>query len=664
MKSTLKRPRTFAALTGLILAGFSLGVASVQAGETNIVDNSTFNGSSAWTWENWSLAGTTVTYDGTQDAGGGGVGSGSLKINAPFLNDQVNFQQAVATIDCANHNASGYYSFSFDVKVDASSTLSTNGDYGSISLVIRQGNGWVWNEATAVPLTNTAWTRVSVILTNGIPPANRDNVNAVTFKLGGSAFAGPVIINIDNLSYNDEVTVDNFNDGNIDGWYNEWGTAPETTYTNFDYYGRVSSGGFRFSAPFPLTPADDWEQIVPALLFEAPQDISTLYTRLNLDLYVEPGSTPDVGGDYGLFEVKLPGGASLGGLTPTNTGTWLHYSQAIPAGLSSVAGFLFQLGHGDWVGPTGYVIDNVSFTPRLFTPPPTLTFRRQNAKGLKITCSDIDTFQRQSIAAISPEAQAVSFVNNPEIVTYSFTIAERSQTGNNFQVHLMLSPDSGGNNSPDYSDANIVFLDIRNNGATFRSKTNQANGNTQLYAAGNPNLPSTTMIGTWSLAFENNTNITITGPGGSTNFSIAPEKALVYAPLASLTASLGCQPNNTVDIGGSATITMFKCTVGATTVFEDHFDTYYDPNGINDALFTKRAPSPAGITVSTNTGWVVKWGIPDTDFVLVSSSNLNLGNAGWSALNVPVVAAGASKEAVIPDGTLPAPNNFFALRKP
>lgn len=688
MKSNRKQLYKFAALAGLILAG--AGLAPLQAGETNLINNSAFDNlspSPAWAWENWSLAGSTASYDGTRDAGGGAVGSGSLRLVAPYAT-LAGWQQAVYTIDSVNFDASGYYSIAFDVKVDPSSTLSgprTNAnlevsqDYGYFQVILRDGGNWDWRELAFVTLTNTSWQRYTIALTNGPGGAvSKDaikNIQAITIRMAQNDMVGPVTVNVDNFALNDEVAIDNFNDGDIAGWINDWGTTPETGFTNLDFYGRVTSGSFRFASPWPLTPADDWEQVVPAVTFPAALDISTLFTRVSMDIMVLPGSTPDVGGDYGLVEIKLPGGSALPpGLTPTNTGVWNHLSCSIPAGLSGIGSFLFQVGHGDWVGPTAYVIDNVSFTPRLSTPPPTVSIRRQAAKGLKITDSDIDTFQRQSIAAISTAAQAVTWIDNPEIVTYSFTIAERSQSGNNFQVHLMLNPDSGNNNSPDYSDANCVFLDIRNNGATFRSKTNQANGNGQLYAAGNPTLAASSMLGTWSLSFQNNTNITITGPGGSsTNFIMDPAKAQLYKPVGvpdlgvpgSLTATLGCQPNNVADIGGNAIFTMFKCTVGATTVFEDHFTQKFDTTEVDPALFVRRGPSVAGIVVTTNTGWVVKWGVPDTDFVLVSSTDLNLGNAGFTPLVVPVTQAGNNKEALITDADLPAGSKvFFALRKP
>src|SRR5882672_10327155 len=87
-------------LATVTVAAITTGIAPLRAGESQIL-NSNFDDLApipAWSWENWSLAGSTVTYDATRNAAGGAVGSGSLRLTAPFATS-ADWQQAVFTLD-------------------------------------------------------------------------------------------------------------------------------------------------------------------------------------------------------------------------------------------------------------------------------------------------------------------------------------------------------------------------------------------------------------------------------------------------------------------------------------------------------------------------------------------------------------------------------------
>src|SRR5262245_43532871 len=107
--------RISSALASLMLVSFASGVANVQAGEVTI-PNSNFDDvapSPAWYWENWSRAGSTVTYDATLNAAGGAQGSGSLRLSGPFDPANSGWQESVFTLDVSDFDASKLQSVSF-----------------------------------------------------------------------------------------------------------------------------------------------------------------------------------------------------------------------------------------------------------------------------------------------------------------------------------------------------------------------------------------------------------------------------------------------------------------------------------------------------------------------------------------------------------------------
>ena len=256
-------------------------------------------------------------------------------------------------------------------------------------------------------------------------------------------------------------------------------------------------------------------------------------------------------------------------------------------------------------------------------------------------------------------------------MVYSLTIAEMPANPA-FQMHVFLSPDSGGANSPDWNDANVVFLDIRQNAdasgfATFRYKTNTP-GNNDMYYFQNgfpydgriATLATPAAIGTWSLTFQNNTNITPSGPGNaSTNFSMLPDHAELFRPTTSMTASFGIQPNQTNLLNSSAIFSEFKITSGATTVLNDTFQTVDPTQQVDPLLWTRRMDDPNGIAILSQKGYAVTWGVPDTGFLLIASSNLN--SASYR-LDVPITQVGPTKRAFISGTNLPSPGQgYFRL---
>jgi hypothetical protein len=376
----------------------------------------------------------------------------------------------------------------------------------------------------------------------------------------------------------------------------------------------------------------------------------------------------------------LPAGWSQEWLSPaptlTGAATWQRITVPIPVNKPSFAGLIFkkwQPGNGAAEGLSGtfnFWIDNIKLIASDAPPPvPSLAIAKSDARGVKFTANAGGQYQRQNIAATSGEALATWWVDNPEPVTYSLTLVEAPKAGD-FQNHLFLVPDSSTSTAPDYSDPTAVFFDVRQNAdgtgnGIFRYKVNQPNGNAMIFGEGTlANLGVASPLGVWSLRFQNNTNITITGPGGaSTNFNMSAEHAALFRPTIGMTASFGIQPNQNALIGQSSVFGEFKITVGNTTVLQDPFTTVHDgaQGPVNPDLWTRRMDNATGIAILTSSGYQLSWGVPDAGYSLLASSNLN---NGWYDLNVPFTLAGSTRSAFVATTDLPAGGNgFFVLQQ-
>ena len=224
---------------------------------------------------------------------------------------------------------------------------------------------------------------------------------------------------------------------------------------------------------------------------------------------------------------------------------------------------------GGFDGAQIFWLDNLIFganTNRV--SPPTLTLSRViEPAGLAVVASGPGDYPREMIATVDPENPDWEYPGEPRYswvgygdtpITYSFTIAAYPDAAHSaFQTHLFLIP-RGGYNDPsiDWNSANAVFVQVlnRTNGtaaARFMYKTNQPAGNSMYFNTGATagvgvgtlaSLESPSPLGTWSVTFRNDTNVTLTAPDGvSTNFFF-PDAATVQELFGNpLTAYVGCQ---------------------------------------------------------------------------------------------------------------------------
>ncbi|MBU6401450.1 MAG: hypothetical protein KGS61_14130 [Verrucomicrobia bacterium] len=495
--------------------------------------------------------------------------------------------------------------------------------------------------------------------------------------------------------------IDRFDDPTeADSWARWWGSALQT----YEYDGTVNtgtnagSGSLKATIQFDLASYGSDNQFAAVRYFTAADGSretldGSQYTNLVFDLKFDTNS-PSSGGNFGYFEYGVvPTDYSqieLGHLSVASTnGDWTHIVAPIDpstAKITNIFGFWIKIWSGDpssgMTGTTTFWVDNVELIGITNTviPSPTMGLSRATPGLQLIASAPAQTYQRQSISTLSTDTNgnptAYSWVGGSSPVTYSVTIASYPSTNySGFQTHIFLVPMASlptYESSPDWNEPNVVFLQIANNAdgsasATFRYKTNLPNGNTMLWNSNPTNGPVGALasitdpspLGTWSLTFQNNTNVTLTAPSGaSTNFVMPPDSAALFAD--PLVAVFGAQPNGDANIGQTVILSRIQVT-GTTSAIDEKF--------IGATLDTTTwqivAQDAAGVTVAPpDSLYWINWSLPATGFLLEASTNLSSTSAWADAGLTNVVQVLGKRMVVLTSSSLPGTNGFYRVSKP
>jgi len=252
-------------------------------------------------------------------------------------------------------------------------------------------------------------------------------------------------------------------------------------------------------------------------------------------------------------------------------------------------------------------------------------------------------------------------------VSYSFTITNYTVgTNDGVQTQIFLIPKPGTESAPDYTEPNLVFMDLESTtfGASvnFRYKTNQPNGNSMVYGSGTlASLGTNTAIGTWTLTFNNNTNVTMTVPGGaSTNFNI-PDPTGSTAALFSNGVDLyfGVQAGNAGGVNDHIVASEFK-VAGTAHDFDDNF--VADAGTLNGVWAVNAAfPSCVQLVGPGNPYWI-QWSSPAPGYSLETTAVLS-DDSTWTAVtnNVPFLAGTNFTQLVSTNDLQPGTASFFAV---
>lgn len=493
-------------------------------------------------------------------------------------------------------------------------------------------------------------------------------------------------------------------DSAIGSWvtWNGWGlqsdsSAPWLTFDPYlDAQDNPGSGSMRYDVPYV---GASGEQIMTFGTFsdrwgwDGGVIINCVgaYKNVSLDLKVDPNTAPTVNGDYGPLEIGLTtdgwGQVYLTNYTlPLSVTSWTHLVVPIDqakAGVEKANGFFIKMwSNGTFTNTFSFNIDNIWLEPMTNEPPPpppTLTLQKA-VPGLNLIAAGSGQYDRQNIRTINPDYSWVGKGSTP--VTYSFTVASFPGTNNpGFEVHSYLIPvpydpavgpgTIGNGSAADWDQTNCVFMDLQNRadgsaGWTFRWKTNAIpDGNGTYYSdplaiLDDANGP----VGTWTLRFLNDTQVTMTSPSGqSTNFEFSSDKLAGYVDSGGAALPLyyyvGAKPQQNANLGVSAVISHVKVQGVASPI--DH--NFLNESALDTSLWEVAANNAGGVQlVPANAVSWVHWTLPDVGFALQTNSAAT--PTGWKEIGLPPIQLATGKQVLITASELPgAKAGFYRMIK-
>ncbi len=420
-----------------------------------------------------------------------------------------------------------------------------------------------------------------------------------------------------------------------------------------DSAGNTNSGSMYVTVQWP-THSDpnwneDWNDVQFA--FYTPPFNPTNYIDFDVDIKVDVAHSPPAinGASYGAVEliVNNPWTSVVGWAPLALTNGWQHLHgafSALPDETNSEAVLGFISNGGD--SPTNtvsYWIDNIVFTavPTVHTNQPLLTLTQAPPPGLTCIASKPGgTYQRQMAATVNSDYSWNTATAVSNTTTYSMTLASfPSPEHPGFEAQMFLIPQASLVSGPSvdwYSpDVMDFFVGVNSDGTgqgTLQYKVNDPGDWTAALAVTQPCASGP--LGTWSVAINNNTNVTITAPdNSSTNFIISASDAAYFQD--PLLVYVGTLPNNDANIGQSATFSHLQVSGSAGSI-DDNF-TSLDPN-----TWTKYAEDSSGVFITAaDARYWVTWPLPDFGFGnLYATDNLTkrLGDSQW--LSLPTSATG------------------------
>ena len=469
------------------------------------------------------------------------------------------------------------------------------------------------------------------------------------------------------LAVADDLIVNTFDAGTSGiNWQNfrSYATSWEEVWDGAqDASGNPNSGSLYLTVNWPLASDPNWNKSWNdvQIAFGTPQINSADHINFECDIKVDvTNSFRAMDGGYGALEliVNNPWQNVAGWVPLANTNGWQHISapfSAIPSQNYSEAilGFISN-GDSAYTNTLAVWIDNIIFTapPSVHTNQPSMAIAAAPPAGLTCVCSQpAGTWQRQMIATGQNNYSWNTASAASNTTTYAMTIAEAPGTAYpSFSSQLFLVPQLGMPGSPidnsiDWDSANVVSLAVSVNpdhSATgqFQYKVNNGGNWNAALAFGFPCAAGP--VGTWSLAFNNNTNVTLRAPDNtSTNFTIPASDAALFAD--PLYFYVGTQPNNNANIGQSSTFSRVQIKGAAGSIDDDFVSsTPGQVHQLNTNTWTLNTADAKGVFITApDAKYWVSWSLPDFGFTnLFVTDNLKLGLANSQWLSLPTASTG------------------------
>jgi len=485
---------------------------------------------------------------------------------------------------------------------------------------------------------------------------------------------------------------------NSDGtWINMWGPAYINTF--FDTT-NPPPGGDTAGSVYNIgdwtgdsTGMDNYNDISPGTWFGAVNFDGSQYTSIEFDFKFDTTSTmtPDgnrhleVGFDQQYVFVHMTN-LDLSSGSALSDGNWHHVIVPVTTAAFTAAGknpancygvSRYAWNPGGTSGTMKYWMANVKLVAAIVPfAPPTLSISTP-AKGLHFVQGSISgQYDRQNIITANGANSTANYswagvATGGHPVTYSFTVSQFTAPGENFHIFLYSTAGAGGASAPDYNQPNVVELQIAptaNNTEAVVSVFWKTNLPSSGFPSTNTTLDVTNpvLVGTWSLQFTSDTGGNVLAPGGNSYpFTIDPSlPGLLANPI---TVNFGILPftANPSQVGQEVVVSSVSITgVDNLSTNYSTSDNFLTDNALDPATWTVNALNPPSIWfVAPNDTYSVEWTIPDSQFSLVTKSDIyNMGTS--PSLGLPQSQLTPGKRTLIPSSALPAgPNGFFALVK-
>ena len=377
----------------------------------------------------------------------------------------------------------------------------------------------------------------------------------------------------------------------------------------------------------------DWNDVQVA--FGSTSFAASNYIEVEAFIKIDvTNSFPALDGTYGVAGLYVNGGdggwqAVQGYASLAATDSWqrVHgFLSVVPdKTYDQVVLGLISNGGSSPTNTIAYWIDNVRLTglPSVNTNQPSLAVAPAPPAGLTcIASAPDDAWQRQMIRTAFSNYGWDTATARSNTTTYSMTLgAFPSAAYSGFEAMMYLIPEAGMPNGPDdpsvdWDARHVAYFTVTANAdgtseANFRYKVNDPGAEhfqtwKDLACAAGP-------LGKWSLAFNNNTNVTMTAPtGAELTFTIPAADAAFFQ--GGVMAYFGVRPTDAARVGQSATFSRVQIT-GAAASIDDNFVAQGRPYTLDANTWIKRASHPAGIFITPPDAicWV-SWPTPDSGF--------------------------------------------------
>lgn len=477
-------------------------------------------------------------------------------------------------------------------------------------------------------------------------------------------------------------------------WQNMWG--PAFVSITFDAATPPPSGdtagSIYIQGNWPGSAADNFCIGSPGNWWGALTFDASLYESIEMDVKYDTSSTISpasaahlqIGFDQGYSFTSVTNCSFDTGSSALADGQWHHLSISVPLSInapnSHSVGF-YQWNPDGTAGTMNFWVANVVVVARVVPlAPPTVTLHPA-VPGLTQFADKPASYNRQDIRTDQSGTAAVTWYGQPKPVSYSWKIAAfPSATYSNFFCGLTFTPDDVASQTyadPDWSATNCLWIGMQNNAdgtttAGIAWKTNEPVGNNQLFYAGQlvaynnetNGLTVPSAIGTWTVTFTSDTELTLTAPNGaSTNTVLDASFAALFNGYVG--AYLYSTPAVDANIGQSVTLSQFKITGVGTPVNEDLTSGALSSPFLMlySQAYTGYSNNPPNqIFITSSDPYWLSWTLPATSFSPISSASLS--SPVWNDITGTTLPVGATIVEKVSNAQLPgAGSGFFAMIK-